>query len=526
MKHLVAIILFLISTLAVYAQELKVSSMKAAPMDLSASTHMRRDANGDPCALVKVVLRAEGASFEGNIVGDTEFRTNEYWVYMTAGSKMLQIKHISADPTLIRFTELGVEPLQGKQTYILMVSLPQQQQSSTTQKVVINFSPSSAMVIIDGKVIKTNNGVATATLTADRDYDYMVAAEGYDTSEGSFRLKATSPTRLNIQLYPESGQSDQAVAQQSPATPQSPTFNTLPTQNSNDAIKQQAQTEYAAKNYNKAMELFKQIPDDRDAQFQIGYMYNNGWGTARSYSDAVYWFRKSAEQGNARAQNSLGVMYRLGHGVKQSDAEAASWYKRAADQGNYYAQSNLAFLYKKGFGVTKSDSEAAYWYRKAAEQGYADSQVDLGLMYENGTGVQQSYADAMMWYRKASEQNNYYGQYNLGTMYEYGKGVEKSYTQALYWYQKAAEQGYASAQTQLGYFYLNGYGTEKDYAKAFEWSKKAAEQNNATGMANLGFCYYYGRGTAENRQEAQRWMRKAADAGNEWAKKFIAENTF
>ena len=489
MKRLSVLITILLSLTAISAQELKVTSMKELPMDLSGSTHMRRDANGDPCALVKVVLRAEGASFEGNIVGETEFRTNEYWVYMTAGSKMLQIKHISANPTLIRFADHGIGPLQGKQTYSLIVSLPQQQ-SSVTQTVVINFSPSSAMVIIDGKVIKSNNGVATTTLTADRDYDYMVAAEGYDTSEGSFRLKATSPTRLNIQLYPESDQPTQTASQQPDVAPQIPTLNTLTLQSDNAKIKQEANEAYAAKNYGKAIQLYKKISDDSDVK------------------------------------NKIGIMYRRGEGVKQSDNEAAYWYRKAAEQGNYYAQSNLAYLYKNGLGVAKSDTEAVYWYRKAAEQGYASSQVELGLMYETGKGVQQSYTDAMMWYRKAADQNNYYAQYNIGLMYEDGKGVEKSYSQAAYWIQKSADQGYARAQSQLGYLYLNGFGVEKDYTKAYEWSKKAAEQNNATGMANLGFCYYYGRGTTVNRQEAQRWMRKAADAGNEWAKKFIAENTF
>ena len=488
MKQIVAILLFILSgTLIVSSQELKVTGFRAVPMDLSASTHMRRDANGTPCALVKVQLRATGASFEGNIVGDTQFRTNEYWVYLTEGTKMLRIKHISAQPLMVRFADHGTESLLSKNTYELSVALPTVP-TQTMQQVVINFTPESAMVIIDGKVIKSTGGTATTTLPADNEYSYIVAAEGYDTSEGAFRLKATSPTRLNIQLYKES-----ASTQQLTGTGNLPaTNNTSTTTTATNAptIYAQANKEYNAKNYAKAMQLYKQIPDDKNAQFQIGYMYDNGLGTTQSDTDAAYWYRKAAEQGYASAQYNLGIMY------------------------------------KNGQGVTQSYTDAVYWYRKAAEQGYASAQCNLGYMYENGRGVTQSYADAVYWYRKAAEQGDATAQSNLGIMYENGRGVTQSYTDAVYWYRKAAEQGYAKAQSNLGDMYFYGRGVTQSYTDAVYWYRKAAEQGYALGQANLGYCYYYGKGVEINKQEAYRLIKLAADQGNEWSKKFLAEHTF
>lgn len=180
-----------------------VTGFEAKPMDLTASTHMRRDFNEQPCALVKVGLRAKDASFEGNIIGDTEMHTNEYWVYMTGGSKMLNIKHISAPSLLVRFSDYGVVALEPKMTYVLDLELPQPvAEQPVMQKVIINFSPSTAVVLLDGQMLDTNNGVATTSLPAGKDYSYTVAAKGYESSEGNFRLKATAPARLNIQLYP------------------------------------------------------------------------------------------------------------------------------------------------------------------------------------------------------------------------------------------------------------------------------------------------------------------------------------
>ena len=58
-------------------QELLVKSMKAAPIDLSASTYERKDLTGEACGLVKVQLAATGAQFEGNVIGQVEY--NLHW---------------------------------------------------------------------------------------------------------------------------------------------------------------------------------------------------------------------------------------------------------------------------------------------------------------------------------------------------------------------------------------------------------------------------------------------------------------
>jgi len=62
-------------------------------------------------------------------------------------------------------------------------------------------------------------------------------------------------------------------------------------------------------------------------------MYQNGFGVAKDLTQAVAWYRKAAEQGNAFSQFSLGFMYYNGFGVAKDDAEAVAWFQKAADQG-------------------------------------------------------------------------------------------------------------------------------------------------------------------------------------------------
>jgi TPR repeat protein len=52
-----------------------------------------------------------------------------------------------------------------------------------------------------------------------------------------------------------------------------------------------------------------------DAQNEVGIAYSEGIGVKRDQRQAVYWFRKSAEQGYALATCNLGLHYGMGWGV-------------------------------------------------------------------------------------------------------------------------------------------------------------------------------------------------------------------
>ena len=67
------------------------------------------------------------------------------------------------------------------------------------------------------------------------------------------------------------------------------------------------------------------------AQYNIGRMYNNGYGIPQNYAEAMKWYRLSAGHGYAKAQYNLGLMYDKGDGVPEKNAEAVKWYRKAAD---------------------------------------------------------------------------------------------------------------------------------------------------------------------------------------------------
>ena len=107
-------------------------------------------------------------------------------------------------------------------------------------------------------------------------------------------------------------------------------------------------------------------------------------GVARDFARAAAWYRKAAEQGDARAQTNLGGMYGNGQGVARDYVQAAVWYRKAAEQGDPIAQFNLGLAYAKGRGVAQDKIQAATWYRKAAEQGFAPAKTELDAMTSSG----------------------------------------------------------------------------------------------------------------------------------------------
>ena len=65
-----------------------------------------------------------------------------------------------------------------------------------------------------------------------------------------------------------------------------------------------------------------------------------GDGVPKDYKLAGKWYRKSADQGNASAQNNLGVMYDNGRGVPKDYVIAYMWFNLSASNGRQGSEKN------------------------------------------------------------------------------------------------------------------------------------------------------------------------------------------
>ena len=120
MRRYLLLLWLVLTFLSTNAQKLTVESFSVKTNDLSASTHERKDLNGNSCALVKVQLATSGAQFSPNVVGNVEYKVNEYWVYLPTMNKHMEVKHPSFLTKDVVFADYGVK-LEPKTTYSLVL---------------------------------------------------------------------------------------------------------------------------------------------------------------------------------------------------------------------------------------------------------------------------------------------------------------------------------------------------------------------------------------------------------------------
>jgi TPR repeat protein len=96
---------------------------------------------------------------------------------------------------------------------------------------------------------------------------------------------------------------------------------------------------------------------------------------------------KKAARGDAAALYNLGLMYEQGYGVVQDKYQAAGCYRKAAEKGHVQAQYRLSYLYSHGQGVPRDLQRATGCCEKAAEPGDPGAQAAFGNMPFSGESV-------------------------------------------------------------------------------------------------------------------------------------------
>ena len=149
----------------------------------------------------------------------------------------------------------------------------------------------------------------------------------------------------------------------------------------------------------------------------------------------------------------LSALKKLGdefHHSEHKDAEAVYWWRKGADRGDADCMHLMGLSYHHGEGAEKDMRKAFEWLEKASELGHADATHDLAVYYENGTGVDKDEAKAVELYVKAAGLGNSISAQRLGAYYEHGKcGVAVDKKEALKWCRVTVELGYTYAQNKV-----------------------------------------------------------------------------
>jgi len=253
---------------------------------------------------------------------------------------------------------------------------------------------------------------------------------------------------------------------------------------------------------------------DKDAQYNLGSIYETGFGVDADMKEAVNWYNKAAQQGHQMAQLKLGMMYYLGRGAKQSIIKGNKWIREAAKSGNTLAlllQENVIahdaekdiepeklmartlLAFDKGQinaeETLRLELQKIERARKTAEQKTRFAGTVTGSAAKAGSVKNEvpdflnknpqtlgSSEHSLIAIRRLALEGDAKAQYELGRRYETGDEVAENLEEAFKWYTASATQDYTEAQYRLGLAYLYGIGTKQSTAQGGVWLKKARDK--------------------------------------------------
>ena len=205
MKKLYLILLSVFALLnTAMAQELKVKSFSLAINDLTASTDSVPDKNGDPCALVKILVVDSIAKLEGFVLKTKKSSPTELWAYMSGGAKEIRIKPTHYKPLYVYFPNFGINGVEGKRTYILDLEAEKLSGNQPTDAggnfYAISVQPKTAMLWIDGVPQEVSSDGEYSAMLAYGSHTYKVEAGGYISKSGSFTIGKGDMAPISVSL--------------------------------------------------------------------------------------------------------------------------------------------------------------------------------------------------------------------------------------------------------------------------------------------------------------------------------------
>ena len=199
-----------------YAQQnnsrLNVKSLKLIENDTEASRTMKKDKNGDKCALIKIQTpnmneaernRLQFQADMGTFVYDDKTAVGEVKIFLTEGCKTLIIMH----PDYGKLNYAMPLTLEGWKTYEMVLMADKDDVAApktislNSNYVIINVTPKDALINVDGKLC-TNGKV---NLTIDEPHHLEVSHKLYHTYEMEIHASETEKLKYDVNLTPAFG---------------------------------------------------------------------------------------------------------------------------------------------------------------------------------------------------------------------------------------------------------------------------------------------------------------------------------
>ncbi len=199
-------LLFLLPALPAVADEFKVLSFRQDPSDISAivNTYKRYDDNDEICAIIKVRSDLNNLRFTASnpVVGNVELRNGEYWVYISGGTRQLNV----FTEGFIKFSYTFPVRIEKGKVYILELSSKSGSHGETGKgTLIITSSPKNIKVGIDGFPDLEKQTPCTFENYRAGNYRFEFYRNRYHPLDSIITIEKNTQKQIHIRLRPDWG---------------------------------------------------------------------------------------------------------------------------------------------------------------------------------------------------------------------------------------------------------------------------------------------------------------------------------
>lgn len=339
-KHIILLILGVIAYFNGIAQNIIVTDFTPDANDLTSRIEVRTDNNGKQSAVIKISSPEKIIKCEGNVIGDlTTINGTEYNVYLSEGSKRLDIIFEKSDKLSITFSDYGLDGVIAG--YVYQVKL-------------------SDFISADEMVLQTKAGV----YLSNKQYKPALAIAEPLADNGN-ELMQMLVLSLYCNVFKDSEKVTEIIGKYGNISPKSQCIVGL--------------FYISENNVSSGVEwLQKSVESGRvEALDALTNLYSGNFVKLRECKDdkkAYYYASIGASKGYKEYQHKTACHLLGGIGVDKNESEAVHWLSLAASQGKVESQRMLGALYVQGIGGNAPDLESARrWLNMAASQGDEES---------------------------------------------------------------------------------------------------------------------------------------------------------
>lgn len=240
--------------------------------------------------------------------------------------------------------------------------------------------------------------------------------------------------------------------------------------------------------------LPEQQQDDGQEEYVIGRAWEHVFGNTRDdqtwrehRKEAVKWFQKSAEKGNASGMYFLAYCYYRGLGCQVDRQLYKDWIQQAVAKGDPWShyQWGMSCYRDKSFNIDQKRIAELIAF-SATNNGAAASVAMQGWIFETGYGgTKKDPKKALDYYYQAASTEDAWAMAKIGDSYQKGFGVEKDRTEAARWYHRAAINGERQSMFEYAECLRKGIGIPTNTIEALTWYHRAATNNETRAIKYL-----------------------------------------